>query len=243
MGFVHADSLARPRVIQGVPCRRHFCTSTLPWAACGRSRPIAGRSRWPSLRRASTTSCSIRSTPKAPTHAWVYIIRTVDTVSEHGPSLVPKDPKLAAEVDVFEDWADESLYWHGFRAKFVDDEGWSRLGAAMAELLPAKFLGVVVLPMIRRDLWKKIGAQGLTRRSPERMDEELDRHLDSLETRLSDRDYLVGDSLTIADLSVTAMVGQLTVGLTPPFARRIAERRRLSAFLARVFAQTAPPLG
>jgi glutathione S-transferase len=172
-----------------------------------------------------------------------HIIRTVDTVSEHGPSLVPKDPKLAAEVDVFEDWADESLYWHGFRAKFVDDEGWSRLGAAMAELLPAKFLGVVVLPMIRRDLGKKIGAQGLTRRSPERMDEELDRHLDSLETRLSDRDYLVGDSLTIADLSVTAMVGQLTVGLTPPFARRIAERRRLSAFLARVFAQTAPPLG
>lgn len=70
----------------------------------------------------------------------------------------------------------------------------------------------------------------------------MDRHLDSLETRLSDRNYLVGDAVTIADLSVTAMIGQLTVGLTPAFAERIAERARLSAHLGRIFEQTAGPI-
>ncbi|MGD8608484.1 MAG: glutathione S-transferase family protein [Myxococcales bacterium] len=171
-----------------------------------------------------------------------HIIRTIDAISDHGPRLIPRDPALASEADVWEDWADESLYWHGFRAKFVDDQGWSRLSAEMVKLLPAQFLGVVAKPLIRRDLQKKIAQQGLTRRSPEIIDEEIDRHLDSLEMRLSDRDYLVGGELSIADLAVTAMIGQLTVGLTPPVGGRIAKRSRLSAFLRRVFDQTAPPL-
>lgn len=171
-----------------------------------------------------------------------HIVRTIDAVSDHGPRLVPRDPALAAETDVWEDWADESLYWHGFRAKFVDEQGWSRMSAEMVKLLPAQALGIVAKPLIRHDLLKKIAQQGLTRRSPERVDEELDRHLDSLETRLSDRDYLVGSELSIADLAVTAMIGQLTVGLTPPFAEKIAKRNRLSAYLHRIFEQTAPPL-
>lgn len=171
-----------------------------------------------------------------------HIVRTLDEISEGGPRLIPKDPVLAAEADVLDDWADEALYWHGFRAKFVDEEGWRHLSAEMVKLLPAKVLGVVAKPLIRRDLQRKIDAQGLTRRSPELVDEELDRHLDSLETRLSGRSYLVGDGLTIADLSVTAMIGQLTVGLTPTFAKRIAERERLNAYLGRVFEQTAGPL-
>ena len=171
-----------------------------------------------------------------------HIVRTLDQISHSGPRLIPNDPVLAAEADVLEDWADEALYWHGFRAKFVDEDGWRHMSAEMVKLLPAQALGVIAKPMIRRDLLRKIAAQGLTRRSPERVDEELDRHLDSLETRLSGRDYLVGNTLTIADLSVTAMLGQLTVGLTPPFGERIAERERLDAYLGRVFEETAGPL-
>ena len=170
-----------------------------------------------------------------------HIVRAIDEISEHGPRLIPNDPVLAAEANILDDWADEALYWHGFRAKFVDEEGWRHVSAEMVKLLPAKVVGVVARPFIRRDLLGKIDAQGLTRRSSERVDEEFDRHLDSLETRLSDRNYLVGDALTIADLSVTAMVGQLTVGLTPPFARRIAERKQLNAYLGRVFEETAGP--
>jgi len=162
------------------------------------------------------------------------IVRTVDGFSDEGPRLIPKDPVQAADADILDDWADESLYWHAFRAKFVDDDGWRRMSAEMVKLLPAAFLGAFAKPFIRRDLEKKIHAQGLTRRSDDRVDEEFDRHLDSLETRLSDRDYLVGEGLTIADLAVGAMLGQLTVGLTPLFGGRIAERPRLSAYIARI---------
>lgn len=171
-----------------------------------------------------------------------HIIRMLDERSQHGPRLIPDDPTLASEANIFDDWADESLYWHGFWAKFVDQEGWDRLKPAIAEHLPAKALGIVVLPIVRRDLRSKIDAQGMTRRSPQRVREEFDRHLDSLEVRLSGRDYLVGSALSIADLSVASMIGQLTVGFTPSFDERIRSRSRLSDFLGRVLEQTVPPL-
>lgn len=167
------------------------------------------------------------------------IVRVVDSAGD-GPQLIPQDPALAAEADILDDWADESLYWHGVRAKFVDDAGWALVKEEIAKSLPAKMLRVA-LPLVRRDLRHKLDVQGLTRRAPDLVDEEFDRHLDSLEQRLSGRDYLVGDSLTIADLSVAAMVGQLTVGLTPPFADRIAARKTLGAYLTRIFEETVPP--
>jgi glutathione S-transferase len=171
-----------------------------------------------------------------------HIVRVLDAMTDSGPRLIPTDPGEAADANILDDWADESLYWHGVRAKFIDDDGWRHVEPELARHLPAKMLRVA-MPLVRRDLRKKLESQGLARRADELVDEEFDRHLDSLEGRLEGRDYLVGPSITIADLAVTSMVGQLTVGLTPPFAVRIASRPSLSRYLERVIEQTGSPTG
>ena len=166
------------------------------------------------------------------------IVEAIDSAGE-GPKLMPADPMQLAEADILEDWADESLYWHGVQAKFQDDENWTRLRGEFARWFPAVMrpLGPMVA---RRQTLAKLSAQGLSRRDPALVASELRRHLDSLETRLGERTWLVGDSVSVADLSVTAMLSQLHEKLAPAIAAEIARRPLLSALMKRVFAKAAP---
>jgi len=168
-----------------------------------------------------------------------HIVRVLDERT-HKANLWPDESGAAALVDILEDWADESLYWHAAYAKFEDDDGWSyvkpALGAGMSGAVRA-----AALPLARRDTRKKLEAQGLSRRPRDQVIEELCRHLDSLETRLTGRSYLVGDAITAADLAVGAMLGQLTMGLTPDWGRLVAERNGLADYLRRIRRETGFP--
>lgn len=170
------------------------------------------------------------------------ILRQVSARSQ-GATLWPADPGAASLVDILEDWADESLYWHGVYAKFEDDDGWSYVKPALGATISNGAMRAAAMTMARRDARSKLKAQGLATRSRELVDAELDRHLDALEARITGRAYLVGDSLTAADLSVTAMVGQLTLGLTPSYGRRVARREQLSEYLRRMRAETGDAAG
>jgi glutathione S-transferase len=165
-----------------------------------------------------------------------HILRVLDERYEH-VALWPADVGSAGLVNLLEDWADESLYWHGVYAKFEDDDGWSyvkaQLGVGMNSAVRAAALLVA-----RRDTRKKLEAQGLSSRARSLVEAEFERHLDSLEGRVTGRPYLVGDHVTAADLAVTAMVGQLTMGLTPTYGRRVAQREQLSAYLRRILDET-----
>lgn len=146
--------------------------------------------------------------------------------------LTPSDPKLRAEADLLEDWADESLYWHCVNAKFAD-ENWKLLLPAFRTLFPA-----VLRPLgprvARRQTLAKLGAQGMTKRDPKLVRGEFQRHLDSLDARLEGRRWLVGDALSIADVAVTAMLWQLLPEYTPWHAGEVAARARVSALITAV---------
>ncbi len=166
------------------------------------------------------------------------IVRAIDARASSGPRLVPDDATLAGEAHILEDWADESLYWHAVYAKFEDDDGWRHIGAALGKHFPAPARAAALL-IARRDTRKKLRAQGLSKRSSTLVLEEFDRHLDALDRRLAGAQYLVGGAPTIADLAVGAMLGQLTVGLTPSYGARIAKRQRLTEYLARMVERTS----
>ncbi len=166
------------------------------------------------------------------------IVRAIDARAGEGPRLVPEDPAHAGEAHLLEDWADESLYWHAVYAKFEDDDGWSHISAALGVRFPAAARAAALM-IARRDARKKLRAQGLSKRSNALVLEEFDRHLDALDRRLASARYLVGGAPTIADLAVGAMLGQLTVGMTPGYGERIAKRERLSEYLKRVLEKTA----
>ena len=160
------------------------------------------------------------------------IATAIDEAGE-GPTLYPVDPAQRSEAHILEDWADESLYWHGVMAKFHDPEGWIRLAPGFRASAPV-LLRPFILGPARRQTLAKLSAQGLTRRAPELARAEFQSHLDALEARLDGRTWLVGDSISVADVAVNAMLAQLHEGLCPWYAREIAARPKVTALLANV---------
>lgn len=160
------------------------------------------------------------------------IVEVIDAEGE-GPSLFPSDRRLRAEADLLEDWADESLYWHGVHAKFADDQNWALLLPEFKKHFPAmlKPLGPTVA---RRQTLAKLDGQGLSRRDPTLIKREFLRHLDSLDARLEGHAWLVGDALSIADVAVTAMLWQFLPEYTAWHANEVAMRKRLTTLIANV---------
>lgn len=120
------------------------------------------------------------------------------------PALIPADPAARADALILEDWADESLYffdivmrnWPQNRDLFIDDLLHAETGLKRSVI--ANFIPGTI---------RKIGTtQGLGRKSQAQVTADLARHYDCLAGRLGQRDWLVGDTISIADLGVRAMV-------------------------------------
>ena len=150
------------------------------------------------------------------------------------PRLFPEDPKLAAEAHVLEDWADESLYWYAVYSKFVHPEGWAFFRPIFARSMPAA-LRLIAPGVTHRKMTARLREQGVLRRSAEQIVSEFDAHLDAIDVRLEGRRYLVGDAISIADLSVVAMLEQLA--RQPIFGAHLAARSRIVELIARVAAE------
>jgi glutathione S-transferase len=117
------------------------------------------------------------------------------------PPLVPRTPELRARCHILEDWADESLYFYEARLRFT----FAKNVAHTAELLLerevglVKKLGAIVAPRSMRNVLAK---QGIGRKSEESVLRDVARHADAVAGWLGTSDWLVGDRLTLADLSV-----------------------------------------
>jgi len=156
------------------------------------------------------------------------ILRALDNRVPGEHPFFPPDP----EVNLWEDWSDESLYWFDVYAKFHDDEGWARIGPLVTRLLPLP-VRPVAPRIVRRRMRALLHAQGLLRRDRQNVETELDRHLDMIDGRLQSRRYLCGDAPTAADCSVAAILAQPNLADTAFLGKRIALRPRLSEYLSR----------
>ncbi len=154
------------------------------------------------------------------------------------PPLLPSDPKLRALVHFFEDWADESLYFYEMRLRFTvphnarrniplltaHDPGWMKTAAQF-----------IVPPMMRGILSR----QGLGRKPLDRIVKDVERHVDALAGWLGGGEWLVGDALSLADISVFA---ELTcIRGSDEGGRVIDARPTVAAWLGRVDAATRSP--
>lgn len=125
------------------------------------------------------------------------------TFPEH--PLIPVDPKLRAALHVLEDWADESLYFYEMRLRFTlaanARENMAKM-YANDRPLAQRFLKRVLPGGIRSILDR----QGIGRKSDERVLADVERHVQAIEDWLGGGDWLLGNGLTLADLSVCAML-------------------------------------
>ncbi len=134
------------------------------------------------------------------------IIAHLDTIAP-APQLIPADPRDRADALILEDWADESLYffdltmrnWPQNRQWFIDDLLHAESGIKRR----------IMAAMIPGPLKKVATTQGLGRKTEAQVTAELARHYDGLAAKLDGRDWLVGGSVSIADLAVRSMVNVL----------------------------------
>ena len=121
------------------------------------------------------------------------------------PPLLPEDPVERALCHVLEDWADESLYFYEMRLRFGTPENAKRWLPVLAahDAAPFRALAARILPRIFA--WQ-LRQQGIGRKSTAAVLADLERHLSAVATLLDGREFLVGDALTLADISVFAQL-------------------------------------
>jgi glutathione S-transferase len=85
---------------------------------------------------------------------------------------------------------------------------------------------------------QQLKGQGIGRRSDPQVLADLDRHLDALASLLAGRDYLVGASLTLADIAVFAQLVAIRDSIEGGAA--VLARREVNAFMERVEQATRP---
>lgn len=152
------------------------------------------------------------------------------------PRLLPEDPALQARVHVLEDWADEALYFFEMTMRLTwpeNAERWVPILLAAEKPLVRRLLGPLLPGTIRR----VTKAQGVGRKARDDVERELGRHLDALVAWLGDDDWLVGETLTLADIAVFAQLFCIQGANTG--CEAIAARPALVAWMDRVDAATA----
>lgn len=146
------------------------------------------------------------------------------------PPLFPADPELRALAQIWEDWADESLYWFELHQRFLYPEARRQATALLCEGRPA--LERVLMERALKHLYtKKCAAQGIGSIAPERVEQKLLGHVDTLEALLGRRAWLVGDSRTIADIAVACQLSEIM--RSSRLAPEIRKRAKLAEWLAR----------
>jgi len=119
------------------------------------------------------------------------------------PPLLPTDPVQRAWCHVLEDWADESLYFYEMRLRFGTKENARRWLPVLAahDAAPLRVLAKRILPRV---FAVRLGQQGIGRKSLASVLADLERHVGAVSSLLENQDFLVGDALTLADISVFA---------------------------------------
>ncbi len=142
------------------------------------------------------------------------------------PALLPAERAQRALVHILEDWADESLYWYEVYLRFGIPTNAKRWSAEVAknDIAPIRMTAGLAVPRV---LGQTLAAQGLGRKSREVVMREIDRHLDAVEGLLGASSFLVGNSLTLADIAVFAQLscmrstpeGRTAIAAHPPVER------------------------
>ncbi len=155
------------------------------------------------------------------------------------PHVYPIVPEETAMCHVLEDWADESLYFYEFHLRFGVAANARQWVPQLLKYDPAWFRAIGAR-MIPRAAVKATRAQGTGRKSLAQIERDLARHVDAIDGLLGDRRWLVGKSLTIADIAVFVMLE--CIGGTPEGEAALAKRKDVRRWMQRVDEATMAPV-
>jgi glutathione S-transferase len=129
------------------------------------------------------------------------IARYLDETYPELPRLYPVDPLQKAYVELWEDWADELLYFYEIHFRVSDADALNHAVAMSAEGRP-KHEVILMKPLLKSALSLQLKMQGTGRMAKADIEAEFIRHLERIELVLSNTGWLVGDVQTLADIAV-----------------------------------------
>ena len=136
-----------------------------------------------------------------------HILQALDVYQAEKP-LYPKEDRALAQVNLLEDWADESLYFYEMLMRIRWENNLPRSWPSIKATLP-KLPDFVLKRMVRKGIAAVTDAQGVGRKSKEQIIQDSRRHFHSIDNFLDDSGWLVGDSLTAADISVVVQLEKI----------------------------------
>jgi len=156
------------------------------------------------------------------------------------PPLYPADAAERAQVDLLEDWADESFYWFVVYQRWQINKNFRLLVDDVFSRLP-RALRWAVPPVVRRKVLSQLKGQGTGLLNEEEMFARFKDHLAMLETLLAEAPYLTGELLTAADLALFGPVQAMRTEGLPEAREMLQATPRLSAWFERVDEDTRGP--
>jgi len=123
-------------------------------------------------------------------------------------ALFPKDESLKAQVHILEDWADESLYFYEMTMRVTWLNNAKITLAKIKNTLPP-LPDWLLLKIIMKKASKIVLMQGLGRKNKSQVVNDVQRHLNAINALLSNSSWLVGDTITLADIAVIAQLNCL----------------------------------
>jgi glutathione S-transferase len=185
---------------------------------------------------------------KGPTKKVPYITLDGVTVGDSGLIIEhlkktfgdPLDAKLTSEEralgHLVRRTVEESLYWCLVHARWTDDAVWPEFSSHFRRVLP-KGLAFLLLPMLRKQTFKSLWAQGLSRHTPQDVKAYGYADLSALSRFLGNKSYLFGDAPSSFDASLYGVLANILA--FPPeghLARQLRSHDNLLAFVERVTA-------
>lgn len=144
------------------------------------------------------------------------------------PPLLPTEARERGLCHALEDWADESLYFIGLYYRWVEKEGRKAVPGAFSKTTA----GPILYWFYLRRILGQVRGQGTSRKSPEHVRRDLERHLDAIEGILAPRPYLLGDRPYLCDF---ALWGQLNyLNRTPVGGEAIRPRQAIGSYIVRM---------
>ena len=164
-----------------------------------------------------------------------FIVRRLDELYPE-PPLLARDPAVAAQQRLLEDWSDESLYWYVMALRWTEDHREATTNQIL-ETLPA-YIAAVARLFLPRQIRSTTVAQGLGRLPQEETLHELGERLDDLVTILDGKPFFYSDSVSVADLAIFGQLNTARSGPTPDAEELIRARPAISDLMKRVEAVT-----
>jgi len=144
------------------------------------------------------------------------------------PPLLPADAHDRGLCHAIEDWADESLYFIGLYYRWYEAEGRRPIPRVFGKSLT----GRIAYRFYLRRILGQLKGQGTSRKSPEHVRQDLERHLDAVEGLLTPGPYVLGRTPYLCDF---ALWGQLNyLSKTPVGGEAMAGREVIGSYIEMV---------